>query len=134
MGNRRDGVRRHHPVRQIDGYDPTGAFRFHRIIRLGTDRRTEDVKLVRKEDQYLIDGSTWKSKPKTDAEAEENANQTATEKAAAQKKKNQRHVWVVDGELLKAVEITTGLTENRFTEMSEGELDVSAQLVVGRKE
>lgn len=92
------------------------------------------MKLVRKEDQYLIDGSTWKSKPKTDAEAEENANQTATEKAAAQKKKNQRHVWVVDGELLKAVEITTGLTENRFTEMSEGELDVSAQLVVGRKE
>lgn len=94
----------------------------------------EDVKLVRKEDQHLIDGSTWKTKPKTDAEAEENANQTATEKAEAQKKKNQRHVWMVDGDLLKAVEITTGLTENKFTEMSAGDLDVAAKLVVGKKE
>jgi len=94
----------------------------------------EDVKLVRKEDRHLLDGSTWKTKPKTDAEAEENGNQTATEKAAAQKKKDQRHVWIVEGELLKAIEITTGLTENKFTEMSDGDLEISAKLVVGKKE
>ena len=92
----------------------------------------EDVKLVRKDDQHLIDGSTWKSKPKS--EEEEDANRSATEKAEAEKKKNQRHVWVVDGELLKAVEITTGLTENRFTEMAEGELEVGEKLVTGRQE
>lgn len=57
-----------------------------------------DVKLVREQDRPLIDGSSWKSKPKTDEEKEETANQTATEKAEAQKKKNHRHVWVVDGE------------------------------------
>ncbi|QDT12746.1 efflux RND transporter periplasmic adaptor subunit [Planctomycetes bacterium K23_9] len=94
----------------------------------------DNVKLVRKDDQHLIDGSTWKSKPRTDAEQEENANQTATQKAEAEKKKNKRHVWMVDGELLKAVEITTGLTENKFTEMSKGDLDVGAKLVTGRKE
>lgn len=94
----------------------------------------ESVKLVRKEDQYLINGSTWKSKPKTDAEADENANQTASEKAAAKKKENQRHVWMVDGDLLKAIEITTGLTENRFTEMLQGELEVGAKLVIGKKD
>lgn len=94
----------------------------------------EDVKLVRQVDQHLIDGSTWKSKPKSKAEEEENANQTATEKAEAQRKKNRRHVWMVDGDLLKAVEITTGLTENRFTEMAQGDLDVGAKLVVGKKD
>lgn len=93
----------------------------------------DNVKFVREVDQHLIDGSTWKSKPKSEAEEEENANQTATEKAEAEKKKNRRHVWMVDGDLLKAVEITTGLTENRFTEMTAGDLEVGAKLVVGKK-
>lgn len=93
----------------------------------------DDVKFVREVDRHLIDGSTWKSKPKSEAEEEENANQTATEKAEAEKKKNRRHVWMVDGDLLKAVEVTTGLTENKFTEMAAGEIDVGAKLVVGKK-
>ncbi len=92
----------------------------------------DDVKHVRESDRHLIDGSTWK--PKTGAEEEENANRTATEKAEANKKKHQRHVWMVDGDLLKAVEVTTGLTENRFTEMVEGNLDVGAALVTGKKD
>lgn len=94
----------------------------------------DDVKFVREVDRHLIDGSTWKSKPKSEAEEEENANQTATEKAEAQKKKSRRHVWMVDGDLLKAVEVTTGLTENKFTEMAAGEIDVGAKLVVGKKD
>src|SRR6056297_2147636 len=94
----------------------------------------DDVKLVRKSDRHLIDGSAWKNKSATEAEDEENANRTAGEKAEAQKKKNQRHVWVVDGDRLKAVSVTTGLTENRFTELAAGELDVGAALVTGRKE
>ncbi len=93
----------------------------------------DDVKRVREADRYLIDGSSWKNKPNTDDE-DENANQTATEKAEAQKKKNQRHVWIVDGELLRAVAITTGITENRFTEMTHGELKVGDALVTGKKD
>ncbi|MGB7328949.1 MAG: efflux RND transporter periplasmic adaptor subunit [Rubripirellula sp.] len=92
----------------------------------------EDAKLVRKEDQHLIDGSAWKSKPKTDAD--EDDKMTATEKADASKKKNQRHVWMVDGELLKAVEVTTGLIDYKFTELAAGELDAGAALVVGKQE
>ncbi len=93
-----------------------------------------DVKQVRESDRYLIDGSAWKNKTKSAAEDDEDANQTASEKAEAEKKKNQRHVWVVDGELLKAVAITTGLTENRFTEMSQGELKLGDALVIGIKD
>ncbi|QEG39624.1 efflux RND transporter periplasmic adaptor subunit [Roseimaritima ulvae] len=93
-----------------------------------------DVKLVREQDRALVDGSIWKSKPKTDEEKDENANQTAAEKAEAQKKKNQRHVWIVEGEFLRAVKVTTGLTENKYTEMAEGDLEVGAKLVTGKKD
>ena len=39
-----------------------------------------------------------------------------SEKADAGKKRNRRHVWVVEDNLLKAVEVTTGLSDNKFTE------------------
>jgi len=95
----------------------------------------DGVKLVRESDRHLIDGSTWKSgSSKSDAEKDEDANQTASEKAESQKKKDQRHVWVLEGDLLKAIAITTGLSENRFTEMAKGELEVGDALVTGRKE
>ncbi len=103
---------------------PNAALRFY----------PTEVKQVRESDRYLIDGSTWKSKTKSAAEDDEDANQTASEKAAAEKKKNQRHVWIIEGEFLKAVAITTGLTENRFTEMSQGDLKLGDTLVIGKKE
>jgi HlyD family secretion protein len=40
----------------------------------------------------------------------------------------------VDGERLKAVEIRTGLMENKFTEMAQGDLDVGDKLVTGIKD
>ena len=94
----------------------------------------DDVTLVRPEDRHLIDGSTWKSGSKSDAEKDEDANQTAAEKAESQKKKDERHLWVKDGKLLKAIAVTTGLTENRFTEMVKGKLQVGDSLVVGKKD
>ena len=93
----------------------------------------DNIKLVREADRKLIDGSTWRTE-KSDAEKDEAANQTATESAEAQRKKNQRHVWVVDGELLRAVEVTTGLMENKFTEMVSGDLKVGDKLVIGKKD
>lgn len=103
---------------------PNAALRFY----------PEDVKFVRESDRHLVDGSEWKNTSAAGTGENEIANRTAAEKAQAQQKKNQRHVWVVDGQLLKAVPITTGLTENRFTELAQGELEVGAALVTGRKE
>lgn len=103
---------------------PNAALRFY----------PEDVKFVRESDRHLVDGSEWKNTSAAGTGENEIANRTAAEKAQAQQKKNQRHVWVVDGQLLKAVPITTGLTENRFTELAQGDLEVGAALVTGRKE
>ncbi len=105
---------------------PNAALRFY----------PDDVNQVRESDRHLIDGSVWnlRLKPKSEAQADEDAPQNASEKAAAQKKKNERHVWMVDGKFLKAVSVTTGLTENRFTEVVDHGLDVGASLVTGKKD
>ncbi len=103
---------------------PNAALRFY----------PDDVKQVRDSDRHLIDGSIWNTDSKSDAQADEDANRDVSEKAEAQKKKNQRHVWLVEGKFLKAVLITTGLTENRFTEVVDGGLDVGALLVTGKKD
>ncbi|WP_419195252.1 efflux RND transporter periplasmic adaptor subunit [Novipirellula herctigrandis] len=97
---------------------PNAALRFY----------PEDIKQVREQDRKLLDGSSWKMKEDDDKNEEE---LTAQEKAKAKKT---RHVWVVDGEFLRAIEIQTGLTENRFTELKSGDLKVGDKLVTGQKE
>ncbi|MEM9587029.1 MAG: efflux RND transporter periplasmic adaptor subunit [Planctomycetota bacterium] len=98
---------------------PNAALRFY----------PTEIKWVREDDRGLLDGSKWKSEDDDDDKKE----LSATEKATARKKRNQRHVWVVDGELLRAVEITTGISENRFTELVKGDLEVGDELVTELK-
>jgi HlyD family secretion protein len=85
--------------------------------------------LVREQDRQLLDGSAWRS---TDETEDEQA-LTAKEKTQAQQNKNKRHVWVNDGEFLRAVEIVTGLVENKFTVLVSGDLDEGDELVTALK-
>ncbi|NND96416.1 MAG: efflux RND transporter periplasmic adaptor subunit [Pirellulaceae bacterium] len=89
-----------------------------------------DVKLVREEDKGLVDGTAWKKDKK---EEDDNKQLSAAEKAKAKKDRNKRHVWIVDGEKLKAIEVRTGLSENSFTEMLSGDLKEGDQVVKGKK-
>jgi HlyD family secretion protein len=90
----------------------------------------EVVDQVRPEDRPLLDGSKW-SNP--DAGDQEQAEQTAVEKISSRREQEKRHVWVQDGLWLRAVEIYTGLADNQFTELLEGDLVEGVSLVVGEK-
>ena len=91
----------------------------------------DDVKHVREDDRKLIDGSNWKNnKQDDDGEPEE---MSAAKKAEARKNRKKRHVWVVDGERLKAVEIETGLSEDGFTEVKSGDFEKGDKVVTGKK-
>lgn len=98
---------------------PNSALRFY----------PEDVQWVREEDRKLLDGSRWKTSDETDSDTV----LSAQEKAEAQRKKNKRHVWVKEGDFLRAVEVITGISESRYTVMEEGELEEGDQLVTARK-
>ncbi|GAB5402608.1 MAG: efflux RND transporter periplasmic adaptor subunit [Aureliella sp.] len=73
---------------------PNSALRFY----------PEDVQYVREEDRGLLDGSRWTSTDENDADGE----LSAEEQAEAQREKSKRHVWVQDGDMLRAVEIVRG--------------------------
>lgn len=96
---------------------PNAALRFYPTVRR-----------VREEDRSLLDGAG-----DDDDDSEDEPELSAREKADADRKRRSRHVWVEDGEWLRAVEVRTGISDNRFTEIESADLKVGDKLVTGIK-
>lgn len=96
---------------------PNAALRFYPTVRR-----------VREEDRSLLDGAG-----DDDDDSEDEPELSAREKADADRNRRSRHVWVEDGEWLRAVEVTTGISDNRFTEIESDDLEVGDKLVIGIK-
>ena len=87
--------------------------------------RTE---LVRPEDRGILEGLA----PKTDKEKESTEPiPSAQEKANVNRKRNHRHVWVVEGDLLRAVEVVMGINDSKFTELVSGDIKTGQKVVTG---
>ena len=87
---------------------------------------------VRPEDHKLLEGGADDDDEEAKEEKKDQLEaRSAAEKAEAKRKRNKRHVWVVDGELLKATEIETGISDSQFTELVSGELKKGMKLVTG---
>lgn len=99
---------------------PNSALRFY-----------PSVAHVRKEDQKLVDGQETRAEDAGQT-TESDKMASAEERNEIRRKRNRRHVWVVDGGLLRAVEIITGISDSRFTEMVEGDLKPGDNLVTGQ--
>ncbi|MEX2140980.1 MAG: efflux RND transporter periplasmic adaptor subunit [Pirellulales bacterium] len=98
---------------------PNAALRFY--------PRTEQV---HEEFRPLLEGTGFDQE--TQAEEEANASRrSAAQKVEASRTRNRRHVWVIDGELLKAIEVSTGISDNENTELVSGELKEGDKLVIG---
>jgi len=89
------------------------------------------VEHVREEDKKVLEGFSLKQNDEEDEEDPSTIRRSASETAEAGKRRDRRHVWVVDDHLLKAVEITTGLSDNKFTELVAGNLKEDQKLVTG---
>jgi HlyD family secretion protein len=85
---------------------------------------------VRPEDHPLLDGV---EESQEDDDLASDGIRSALEKAEAAEKRNRRHVWVKEGEFLKAVEVVTGLMDSKYTEMVSGDLTEDQELVTGIK-
>ncbi|NQU20202.1 MAG: efflux RND transporter periplasmic adaptor subunit [Candidatus Nealsonbacteria bacterium] len=85
---------------------------------------------VRPKDRPLLEGAgaTDDDDDKQNATDEQ---RSAVETAKANRRRNRRHVWVVDGPLLKAVEIVTGLSDYEYTEVTKGPLKKGQKVVTG---
>jgi HlyD family secretion protein len=100
---------------------PNAALRFY----------PEDKKLVREEDHKILEGVEEEKDSEEDQEAGDL--RSAMQRILVRKERKKRHVWVKEGEKLKAVEVTVGLSDFKYTEMESGDLDEGQELVTGLK-
>jgi HlyD family secretion protein len=93
-------------------------------------RYLPDVEYVREEDKEILEGK--------DQSNDQDEQTTATEPSAAEavkanRNRRQRHVWVQEGNKLRAVKIEFGLSDGKYYELVEGALKEGQKLVVGVK-
>ena len=84
---------------------------------------------VHPDDRKIIDGVDEQKQMVTDTAKQ----MSADEKAEATRAQNLRHVWVAEGNFLRGKPVRTGISDNRYTELIEGELAENEDLVVGEK-
>ena len=85
---------------------------------------------VRPEDRDIFEGNE-KAKVSDEEKAQAQSDRSATERALANRGRTRRHVWVEEGDYLRAVEVQTGINDNQFTELVSGELKPGDKLVTG---
>ena len=100
---------------------PNAALRFY----------PEQKTLVREEDQKILEGV----EEEEDSEEDQDSGdlRSAMQRILTRKERKKRHVWVKEGEKLKAVEITVGLSDFKYTELESGDLEEGQELVTGLK-
>lgn len=83
---------------------------------------------VHPDDRKILDGFDEQKQM-----AESPKMMSVDEKAETNQGLTKRHVWYEDGKFLRAKEVKIGISDNRFTELLEGELEKGFALVVGEK-
>lgn len=99
---------------------PNAALRFYPL-----------AKHVRPVDLPILEGNVQATSTEEEEEQKTDNSLSAMERAEMRKERARRHVWVSDGDHLRAVEVTTGLSDSKFTEMVSGDLKSGDALVTG---
>ncbi|MCY2982070.1 MAG: efflux RND transporter periplasmic adaptor subunit [Planctomycetota bacterium] len=84
---------------------------------------------VHPDDRKIIDGVDEQKQIVTDTAKQ----LSADEKAEATRSQNRRHVWVAEGNFLRGKPVVTGISDNRYTELVDGDVSEKDELVVGEK-
>lgn len=92
-----------------------------------------DPQYVRPDDRKLLEGAAMSSEDEDENDELESSMMSASQRAEARAKRNRRHVWLVDGEYLRAVEVVMGISDNRYTELVSGDVQEGQKLVTGLK-
>jgi len=90
-----------------------------------------DRQYVREADRELLEGVSGDSDKEKEKPSEQRI--SANERAEARRRRTQRHVWVEEGEFLKAVPVEMGLSDSRYTELVSGDVKEGQSLVTGLK-
>jgi len=84
---------------------------------------------VHPDDRKILDGVDDQKQTVTDSAKM----MSADEKADAARARSTRYVWIAEGNFLRAKLVRAGISDNRYTELIEGELIEGEELVIGEK-
>ncbi len=97
------------------------------------DRSILEGKTSDEPDKRKDAGSSQSNSSKSDSARPSDADADANAETTESNRK-ERYVWVVNGELLSAVKVTTGLSDDKFTEVVSGKLQEGKLLATGTKQ
>jgi HlyD family secretion protein len=86
---------------------------------------------VRPADLPILEGKLEAIEDTAERGAAGDSSGSAEDRSRRQTQRHRRHVWVTEGAFLRAVEVTTGLSDSSLTEMSDGPLKEGDALVTG---
>ncbi len=89
--------------------------------------------LVHPDDRKILDGASENVVILEGDDTSSASKPAANERVEANLKAQKRHVWKVDGEFLRAVEVTIGISDNSHTVLVSGDLPVDTELITGQK-
>jgi HlyD family secretion protein len=87
---------------------------------------------VRPEDRKLLEGSELEEALKEPGQVTIDK-RSAEARAKSRREANRHHVWVNDGEFLRAVEVVVGINDYQYSELIKGDLKQGDVLVTGTK-
>jgi HlyD family secretion protein len=85
---------------------------------------------VRQADLQLVEGQQDRSDDQQATQSQQST--SAQERSELRRERNRRHVWIAENGQLRAVDVVTGISDSRFTEMLEGDLKPGDHLVTGQ--
>ena len=89
-------------------------------------------KQVRPADLPILEGQGQNNSDETqESSLPSEKSVSADERSKLRRDRHRRHVWIADGDLLRAVEVQTGLSDSQFSEMISGDLKANDALVIG---
>ena len=100
---------------------PNAALRFY-----------PDAKHVRADDIPILEGHRQTTADRNDDQAQHaSTSMSADDRSQLRKNRDRRHVWVQDKDKLRAIAVTTGLSDSHHTELIDGDLKSDDVLVIG---
>ncbi len=88
---------------------------------------------VHPDDRAILEGAAQLNNPPPDESEQTESDSLAAERVEANRRSQRRHVWRLEGEYLRAIEVQLGIRDNRFVMIVSGELEEGVELVTGLK-
>jgi HlyD family secretion protein len=92
-----------------------------------------DSKHVHPDSKAVFEGSEKPATSQSEDEQEALGDAPAAERVASNAKNRRRHVWVLDGEKLRAIDVQVGVSDHQFSQLTSGSIEPGTELVTGLK-